>query len=173
MVSFVRPDNTKSRVRSAGKRIIKGTETLEDNMVLENFRGSHAYILNTFQANIRNHSRGKVKTVGQRLKRRNTILDKLRREPTMPLPAMHDIAGCRMVFENFDQLDAVRSSMHGARWRHSLTHDVDRYNYITAPKVTGYRGIHDVYEYKVNSAGGVPWNGLKIEIQYRTLPQHA
>jgi hypothetical protein len=107
------------------------------------------------------------------LKRRNTILDKLVREPTIPLSSMHDIAGCRMVFANLSDLEAVRRSMHEARWRHSLAHDADRYDYIKKPKPTGYRGIHDVYTYQVNSAGGTPWNGLKLEIQYRTLPQHA
>lgn len=173
MVNFVKPKHTKSKIRSAGKRIVQGKDTEEDNLVLENFRGSHAYILNTFQANIRNHSRGKASTVGQRLKRRNTILDKLRREPNMPLSAMHDIAGCRMVFEDLDSLITVRKSMHGARWKHALTHDPMRYDYIDRPKGTGYRGIHDVYTYQVNSYGGVPWNGLKVEIQYRTLPQHA
>lgn len=173
MVNFAKPRYTKSRIRSAGKRIIKGVAVEEDSRVLENFRASHAYILNTFQANIRNHSRGYAKTVGQRLKRRNTILDKLVREPTMPLPAMHDIAGCRMVFPDMKSLEAVRVSMHSARWRHILSHDPDRYDYTKRPKNTGYRGIHDVYTYQVNSVGGTPWNGLKVEIQYRTLPQHA
>ena len=173
MVNFVRPLYSKSRIRAAGKRITKGSGNSEDNLVLENFRASHAYILNTFQANIRNHSRGIATSVGQWLKRRNNILDKLLREPNMPLVAMHDIAGCRMVFENLDDLKRARDSMHGARWRHSLAHEFDKYDYIIRPKTTGYRGIHDVYEYNVNSAGGVPWNGLKVEIQYRTLPQHA
>ena len=91
----------------------------------------------------------------------------------MPLVSMHDIAGCRMVFESVDDLHAVRSSMHRARWRHKINHEPDKYDYIQLPKPTGYRGIHDVYEYNVNSIGGVPWNGLNLEIQYRTLPQHA
>jgi len=173
LVSFVKPEYTSSRIRAAGKRIVRGNAIPEDHIVLENFRASHAYILNTFQANIRNHSRGVAKTVGQRLKRRNTILDKLSREPAMPLVAMHDIAGCRMVFESLDDLRSVRESMHSARWRHALLHDPRKYDYINSPKSTGYRGIHDVYQYNVNSVGGVPWNGLKVEIQFRTLPQHA
>ncbi|MEP1521674.1 RelA/SpoT domain-containing protein [Ascidiaceihabitans sp.] len=173
MVNFVKPRYTSSKIRSAGKRIVKGKSTTEDNKVLENFRGSHAYILNTFQANIRNHSKGIATSVGQRLKRRNTILDKLAREPSMPLASMHDIAGCRMIFEGIDDLQRVRASMHSARWKHSLTHGPQRFDYIESPKITGYRGIHDVYQYAVNSIGGRPWNGLKVEIQYRTLPQHA
>src|SRR6056297_1476560 len=151
LVNFVKPKYTKSRIRSAGKRIVKGSQQQDDNIVLENFRASHAYILNTFQANIRNHSRGVARTVGQRLKRRNTIIDKLSREPNMPLAAMHDIAGCRMVFGTLDDLKDVRASMHTARWRHALTHPIDRYDYIVNPKSTGYRGIHDIYEYRVNS----------------------
>lgn len=173
MVNFARPQYTSSRIRAAGKRISKDRGTLEDSLVLENFRGSHAYILNTFQANIRNHSRGIARSVGQRLKRRNTILDKLKREPNMPLSAMHDIAGCRIVFETIEELKKVRSSMHSARWKHYLTHEPDRYNYIDNPKISGYRGIHDVYKYSATSIGGRPWNDLKVEIQYRTLPQHA
>ncbi|UWR21970.1 RelA/SpoT domain-containing protein [Sulfitobacter sp. S190] len=173
MVNFARPKYTNSRIRSAGKRIVKDCATSEDNRVLENFRASHAYILNTFQANIRNHSKGIATSVGQRLKRRNTILDKLVREPNMPLSSMHDIAGCRMVFNNVEDLHAVRSSMHSARWKHHLNHDPQKFDYIQKPKSTGYRGIHDVYQYSVNSVGGKPWNGLKLEIQYRTLPQHA
>lgn len=173
MVNFVKPRFTSSKIRAAGKRIKQGRGTTEDGVVLENFRGSHAYILNTFQSNIRNHSKSIAQSVGQRLKRRNTILDKLVREPNMPLSAMHDIAGCRMIFDSIEDLHNVRESMHNARWRHNLTHEPDRYDYIQNPKSTGYRGIHDVYEYKVNSVGGVPWNGLKLEIQYRTLPQHA
>jgi len=173
MANFAKPRFTPSRIRSAGKRISKGTSTLEDSVVLENFRASHAYVLNTFQANIRNHARYVEKSVGQRLKRRNTIIDKLRREPSMPLSSMHDIAGCRIVFQSAEDLHRVRGSMHSARWRHFITHEKTKYDYISNPKSTGYKGIHDVYQYRVNSSGGQPWNDLKIEIQFRTLPQHA
>lgn len=173
MANFVKPRFTTSRIRSAGKRIAKGNGTLEDSVVLENFRASHAYILNTFQANIRNHARDFDKTVGQRLKRRNTIIDKLRREPTMSLSSMHDIAGCRIILKDMADLHAVRASMRNARWRHEITHEPDKYDYIEHPKITGYRGIHDVYNYRVLSVGGQPYNGLKIEVQFRTQPQHA
>jgi hypothetical protein len=58
MVNLVKPMYTNSRVRAAAKRIVRTKNTHEDSIVLENFRGSHGYILNTFQANIRNHSKG-------------------------------------------------------------------------------------------------------------------
>lgn len=173
MVSFSRPVYTKSRIQSAGKRIVKEVPTLEDTLVLENFRASHAYIINTFQMNARRHASAVKNTVGQRLKRRNTIIDKLRREPSMPLHAMQDIAGCRIILDNQVDLYKVRTSLRNARFKHERLNDIDRYDYIKNPKPTGYRGVHDVYEYKVLKEPSSHWNGLRIEIQFRTRIQHA
>jgi hypothetical protein len=63
--------------------------------------------------------------------------------------------------------------LHKARSNHKLPNEPDKYDYIKKPKDTGYRGIHDVYEYNVNSDAGKTLAGLYIEIQYRTLVQHA
>lgn len=60
---------------------------------------------------------------------------------------------------------------------HQLRHDKNKYNYIEHPKVTGYRGIHDVYKHfprgSVRQQTKKPWDGLLVEIQYRTRAQHA
>ena len=63
--------------------------------------------------------------------------------------------------------------MHTARFKHKLLSADDRYDYISRPKADGYRGIHDVYEYVARSPEGEPWNRLRIELQYRTVYQHA
>lgn len=173
MLNWISPAYTKTQVKNAGKRIRSGNHEYEDIQIVENWRASHAYILNTFQSNLRNRSRGKNTVVAQRLKRRNTIFDKLIREPNMQLSTMHDIAGCRVIFRVVDDLYAFRSSMHMSRFKHKLLHGVDRYDYIKNPKETGYRGVHDVYEYEALYSGGHPWDGLRIEIQYRTIFQHA
>lgn len=174
VVDFVAPAFTPSRVKAAGKRIRDGRATADDLLVMENWRASHAYVLNTFQTNLRRRARAGRITVAQRLKRRTTIFDKLRREPTMQLNTMHDIAGCRLIFQNEADLYQFRNSLHEARSNHKLRHaEEDRYNYIEHPKASGYRGIHDVYEYHVNSNSGKAWNGLHVEIQYRTVYQHA
>ena len=47
--------------------------------------------------------------VSQRLKRLPTIVDKLRREPTMKLSQMHDIGGCRVVLESAAEVEAVKT----------------------------------------------------------------
>ncbi len=174
MVMWIAPAYSKTRVRRAGNNVRNGTASNEDLSVIENWRACHSYILNTFQANLRNRSRNKEITVAQRLKRWATIVDKLRREPNMQLSTMHDIAGCRLIFENNSDLLKFRESMHASRFKHVLkTKNDDRYNYIKNPKNSGYRGIHDIYEYSVSSKQGIAWNGLSIEIQYRTQAQHA
>jgi ppGpp synthetase/RelA/SpoT-type nucleotidyltranferase len=67
--------------------------------VLEKLARVPRLYLNTFQTNLRRRARGYATTVAQRLKRRPTIIDKLKREPTMQLNMMHDIAGCRLIFQ--------------------------------------------------------------------------
>jgi hypothetical protein len=91
----------------------------------------------------------------------------------MELGRMDDIAGCRLIFENITELYIFRKKVHAARFKHKRRNDSDRYDYIKDPKPTGYRGIHDVYEYDVNSENGKKYKGLFVELQYRTLVQHA
>jgi len=91
----------------------------------------------------------------------------------MQLARMDDVAGCRLIFRSIKELEKFRDEFHHARFRHKIRHEPDKYNYINNPKPTGYRGIHDVYEYDVNSEAGKDLAGLYIEIQYRTLVQHA
>jgi hypothetical protein len=71
------------------------------------------------------------------------------------------------------QTCALPIYFHKSRFDHILKNEIDKYDYIKKPKITGYRGIHDVYEYNVRSEQGKNLKGLKVEIQYRTLIQHA
>lgn len=87
---------------------------------------------------------------------------------------MNDIAGLRLIFRSEAELLQFREKMDTSRAKHRRTHDQDRFNYILAPKSTGYRGIHDVFERHVKSAPGASaWDGLKFEVQLRTAVQHA
>lgn len=86
---------------------------------------------------------------------------------------MDDVAGCRLIFPDIVHLHEFRKRVHGARFKHKRRNDADKYDYIKSPKATGYRGIHDVYEYNVNSEHGKDYKGLFIELQYRTAIQHA
>ena len=87
---------------------------------------------------------------------------------------MDDVAGCRLIFNTIDELYTFRSQIHNAkRMKHRLRNDPDKYDYIKHPKDTGYRGIHDVYEYNGKKGANQNCNGLNVEIQYRTRIQHA
>lgn len=173
------PRYSKGRVDRAGQNIGTEREVPEDLLVLENWRASHANILNTFKTVLYNRSKDLDVQIAQRLKRRPTIQDKLIREPDMRLSRMHDIAGCRVIFSDLDELYEFRERVHHARFDHKRRGvDDDRWNYIDRPKQSGYRGIHDVYTYHVEPKKGragekQPWNGMLVEIQYRTAIQHA
>lgn len=144
-----------------------------DYLVIEEWRAAHRAVLNTFQAILRNRTRDTDITVAQRHKRQSTIFDKLSRFPGMQLARMDDVAGCRLIFKDIKSLNRFRSDFHKARFHHKRKNNPDKYNYIINPKNTGYRGIHDVYSYDVNSQAGKPLKGLLVEIQYRTEVQHA
>jgi len=169
------PGGSKSRVNLAGKNIRGKSATREDFSVVDEWRAAHRAVLNTFQATLRTRTRGKGKgiVVAQRHKRKSTIFGKLDRYPEMQLARMDDVAGCRLIFPDIDKLYRFREDFHKARFHHKRRNDVDKYDYIKHPKATGYRGIHDVYVYDVNSATGRHLKGLMVEIQYRTEIQHA
>lgn len=167
------PGGSKKRVTRAGDAVRTGTASAEDLGVIEQWRAAHRAVLNTFQAILRGRLRGKNVIVAQRHKRKNTIFDKLQRLPGMQLARMDDVAGCRLIFRNLKELHRFRTDFHAARFNHKMRNDPGKYDYIAHPKGTGYRGIHDIYEYDVRSDSGKVLKGLYIEIQYRTLVQHA
>lgn len=188
-MAYPEPPASKSAVRRAGEAIALGKETDKDLDLVDQWRAAHGYVINTFQAWLKGHI-GKQDfyiEFAQRLKRRNTVIDKLRRKNSDEKPliadvsAMHDFAGCRMIFNDIDQLNTFRNYMHSPQVvrnvEHTLRHEADKYNYIEHPKYTGYRGIHDVYKHfprgSVRSQLKKPWDGLLVELQYRTRAQHA
>jgi len=174
MANFVHPRYTRKQVTKAGARFALNQGLPEDPFILENWRASHAWVINTFQVNLRRRSRNTDVVVGTRLKRRVTIINKLQRFPQMQLGRMHDIAGCRVIFPDISTLNAFRQDVHRARFAHKRRSiEEEKWNYILHPKPDGYRGIHDVYEYESRSDIGSLWKGLLIEIQYRTLLQHS
>lgn len=170
---FKFPGGSKSRVDRAGENIRKHIFTYEDLRVVEDWRAAHRAVLNTFQAILRNRTRSQNITVAQRHKRKLTIFDKLERFPAMQLARMDDVAGCRLIFKDIDSLYNFRGKFLTARFHHKRKNELDKYDYIKYPKDSGYRGIHDVYSYDVNSESGKDLKGLLVEIQYRTGIQHA
>ena len=103
-MTFATPEYNKAEINRAGE-ILSGrrTSTGEERawawIVLANYRASHAYPINTFQALLRL----KLKTidtsaiVAQRLKRSPSIIAKLQRFDGMNLARMQDIGGLRVL----------------------------------------------------------------------------
>lgn len=170
------PGGSKSRVNKAGDHIRNGAASKEDMEVFETWRAAHKAVLNTFQAyfrmDIKRNSDYNM-VMAQRHKRKNTIINKLQRYPKMLLSRMDDIAGCRLIFEDIESLSAYREKLHKARFAHKRKNSLEKYDYISSPKASGYRGIHDIYEYCSRSESAKKSNGLYVEIQYRTKVQHA
>lgn len=167
------PGGSRARVSRAGENVRNSCESPEDLEVIDIWRAAHRNVLNTFQALLRTRARGKGVIIAQRHKRKRTIFDKLLRFPKMELARMDDIAGCRLIFRTVDELRSFRTQIHSARFKHRRRNEPDKYDYIKRAKPTGYRGIHDIYEYNVSSEHGKDYKGLFIELQYRTVVQHA
>ncbi|KAA9134835.1 RelA/SpoT domain-containing protein [Microbacterium caowuchunii] len=178
----VEPEHSRSAVGRASKAIGKGKGTPEElteaRAVLANFRSAHAYPLNAVTVTVRQKALevNANAVVAQRLKRLPTILDKLKRIPTMSVTTMHDLGGCRVVFSSVGEVDALVEELielPRARNRVLRTYDylrADPENEHAGPKPSGYRGMHLAYEYRASKE---VYHGLRIELQVRTQLQHA
>lgn len=168
------PQFTRGEVNKAGKILRVGSDNREEHLwaakKLGKWRAMHNYPINTFQATLRKRLQAidRNALVAQRLKRIPSIIEKLRRFPDMELARMQDIGGLRAVVGTLKQLESLHRNYKEVLFQHELVSERD---YITKPKPSGYRSIHLVYRYK-NSATP-SYDGLLIELQFRTRQQHA
>ena len=137
--------------------------------IVNNWRAAHTgplgTVVQTLDRKASEVSRSAV--VSQRLKRLPSIQKKLERFPSMKLTQIQDIGGCRAVVPTVGQVRRLyRRYSEWPVWG-SISHVDD---YITSPKLDGYRGIHLVYKYQAHKP---EWHGLKIEIQLRSRRMHA
>ena len=169
------PEHTRQEVNEAGRTYVGGTASPEDRelalAVIDNWRSSHSYPLNTFQMSLRRQAAeiDAEPTVAQRIKRLPSIRHKLERFSTMNLSQMQDLGGARAVVTGAEEVERLsRYYLDTSRIKHKL---VKQNDYIAEPKKSGYRGVHLVYGY--NSDRNSDWNALKIELQLRSQLQHA
>jgi putative GTP pyrophosphokinase len=137
-------------------------EVVKHIEVVDWWRSRHVKPLARVNANLRYYIRKagvREPDVTQRLKRFPTIIDKLRREPTMQLSNMEDIAGVRAILPFQQQVMAVRQALEAApRWTIRRVRD-----YVAEPKEDGYRAVHVI----------VHKDGCYVEIQLRAPFQDA
>lgn len=177
MAARVIPEHSKSAVTRASKLIGKGRGTPDElaqaRAILSNFRSAHAFPLNAVTVTVRQKalSINANAVVAQRLKRLPTILDKLVRIPTMSVTTMHDLGGCRVIFETVHEVEQLIEELRDLpRARNRVNRVYDYLHDDPGPKASGYRGIHLAYEY---GASKPEYHGLRIELQVRTQLQHA
>ncbi|MET8519510.1 hypothetical protein [Nocardioides sp. NPDC004968] len=111
---------SKSQVKKAGstlRKCLRGDLADVDAFVgaldtVEDWRRAHSVPLVSANNGLRSRCRtiGVEAEVTQRLKRSQTILDKLRRQPTLDLSRMQDIGGCRAVVNGKDDLRRLESA---------------------------------------------------------------
>ena len=157
---------SRSQVKKAGstlRKYLRGDVADEDAYLaaldtMELWRRAHATPLVTANNGLRARVRSLdiEAEVTQRLKRSQTILDKLRREPTLDLSRMQDIGGCRAVVQSKDDLRRLEARI--LKRLPPITHT----DYIERPRTSGYRGVHIVVTYKERA----------IELQLRTQVMH-
>jgi len=94
-----------------------------------------------------------------RIKRIESILSKIKREPTMSLGNMGDIAGCRVITHSKSALSLIRNQISEI---YEITNVKD---YVSKPKPDGYRGYHIYIKSPVNEH-------KQVEIQLRHVKTH-
>ncbi|MCY3850155.1 MAG: RelA/SpoT domain-containing protein [Acidimicrobiaceae bacterium] len=145
-------------------RLLLPNEHEEALSVVRAYRDDHKLALVTANNGLRSCLRtlGLEGEVTQRLKRVPTIVDKLRRQPTMKLSQMHDIGGCRVVLVSADEVEKVKARF--ARNSRSRNGKDDKIiDYVMSPRSSGYRAVHLRTFYR----------NRKVEVQLRTSGQHA
>lgn len=157
---------TKSQVNKTGKNIRKKIQNgdripEEDLLALQKYRTSFqtdlASVFNTISSTSKDERSDSI--VSFRIKRIESILSKIRRQPTMALGNMGDIAGCRVIVYSQEALLGLVEKFH----RIFIVKDVN--DYLENNKEDGYRGYHIYIESPINE------NKL-IEIQIRTVSAH-
>lgn len=180
-MAWVTPQHPRYQVDKAGNALwatgYSTQEFLAALDVIDNWRSAHGYPLQCLKMTLINRA-GKLKypvIVAQRLKRLLSIQAKLMANKTMKLSKMQDIGGCRAVVRNVAEVErmVLLYEKSAAKNPAKRAEFVKKYDYITHPKVDGYRSVHLVYKYRTASATHAAFNGLRIEIQIRSRLQHA
>lgn len=175
-MDWIKPEYSKGQIDRAGRIMVDPTalpdEAADAAVIVNNWRASHNYPLNTFKVTLRKKALGidPNRLVAQRIKRMSSIEAKLSRFHRMRMSQMQDIGGARVILGNVGHVRKLVQTYLESDLKHSLDAMDD---YIDSPKASGYRGIHMVYRYNSDKQAPAVYNGLCIELQFRTRLQHA
>jgi hypothetical protein len=175
---WTKPLNSRGRIDLAGD-VISGRRTLVPDMDLDtaldiagNWRSSHGYPLSImFESLVRRAKQVDNRAlVASRSKRLPSVSLKLKRFPNMQLSQMQDLGGCRAVLRNVTRVYRL-VELYAANPYRAVEFLAPR-DYIEEPKPDGYRSYHLICRYQGKHQSGA-YKGLRIEIQIRSVMQHA
>lgn len=162
---------SKKMIRRTGDRLaanlLSESERLEALKLVGHWRAAHIGPLRRTLLEIEHLCTSDSSTIlVSRLKRIDTIVNKLGRDNLrdhIHLDTLHDIAGCRLIVENDDEV-----------WRYAkLISQTEMFHqpvdHMTKPQKTGYRGYHVICRHDVPTYG---YRQLNVEVQIRSRMQH-
>lgn len=166
------PEYSKSEINKAGD-VIRNPAATHDEVdkattIVDNWRASHAYPLHVMYIHLRKLAKQNSILVVERLKRLDSIINKLKRTPGMELWRMQDLGGCRCILPSVSEVYSFSEKYQKTRIRHEFKRS---YDYIKEPKASGYRSLHLVYKFYSDKKETYNKNML-IELQFRTRLQH-
>ncbi|HEV2233484.1 MAG TPA: hypothetical protein VGV68_08800 [Terriglobia bacterium] len=144
---------SKSQIDQLGERLRKGEVSDDDLRRLDSYRESFAEAYHEVVAAVRTATG--LEPTGRARKTPFSIIEKLRREKTMKLSQMQDVAGCRIVIADLPEQNRIVERLSGA---FSKAKVIDRRQRPSH----GYRAVH-----VIATAGG-----KIVEIQVRTELQN-
>ncbi len=166
---------SRNKINVSGKALLAGPETgfpyIDANLVIDDWRKLHMIPIGELVGEVTKVlSEAGVKAAfsSHRLKRMTSIIAKLKHNPQMGLGGLQDIGGARFVFEDIPSLLRAKDIISGAEFEHFVL-DRHVYDYVEAPKESGYRSIHFAYKYVCDNPD---YDGLRVELQIRTRLQH-
>lgn len=152
-----------------GERIRKSPDNvaLEDLQMLQDLRETYKDPLSVIFSSLEQLASRVDKTCicVYRVKRIESIVSKLIRQPKMQLQRVEDIAGCRCILADNDKVEELYRQIQKKSDAGKLPFEIKNVNnYLEKPKVSGYRSIHVNVTLKNDNR--------RIEIQLRSIDQH-
>ncbi len=147
---------SKTRLKRVGQALAAGTATADDERLYREFLRTCDDALAKVTARLAQTGL----TAVVRVKTRDTMVDKLRRQPSIALSTMDDVAGCRLVLDgDRDAQDRTVEQVRELFNRDGASAEVkDRRAFPSY----GYRAVHVL----------VRLDDVRIEVQVRTQLQH-
>lgn len=156
--------HTKGEYNRLGERIRLSPDSIspEDLAMLQTLRLSYKNILSSVFNILVEECRKVDKKMGittYRVKRIESIISKLQREPKMQLSRMSDVAGCRCILYSNDKVYALKEQLEKRLCVKTVN------DYIATPKPNGYKSLHLIVSTFEDTS-------KTIEIQLRSTSDH-